>query len=118
MTIKDTEEHREYTLEFTRKTVTQTERAGFELDKLETAPMTMVYLLWWGAFLTHHPYMRKEDADKLLDKFGGITWLANLTNKDGESGVEYLGKLYAVPFDTLADKETEQENPPVVAVEF
>jgi hypothetical protein len=117
MTIKDTEEHREYTLEFTRKTVTLTERAGFELDKMDSAPMTMISLLWWGAFLANHPYMRKEDADKLLDKFGGITWLANLTNKDGENGVEYLGKLYGVPFNTL--KDNEQENPPAVAaVEF
>lgn len=111
-------EGREFTLEFTRKTVVRTERAGLNVNAMDSQPMTMIYLMFWGAFLSHHPRMTQEQTDKILDEqFGGIEGLSSVKNEAGESMIEHLGKLYAVPFSTLAPDE-EEANPPKVTVRF
>lgn len=108
MIITDPEEGREYTLEYSRRTVAKTEQAGLDVNQLESKSMTMVTLLFWGAFLMHHPHMTKEQTDKILfDGLGGL-------NKDE---MEYLGKLYAAPFQTLIASE-DKENPRKMAVKF
>lgn len=98
----------EYTLEFSRKTVAKTEQAGFSMKELESKTMTMLPLLFWGAFLMHHPYMTRDKSDEILfDKIGGLT----------EDEMGYLGQLYAVPFQTLFASE-EKENPRKAAVKI
>lgn len=119
MIITDEEENREYTLEYSRRTVSKVERAGFNINEIESKPMTMVYLMFWGAFLMHHPHMSQEQTDKILDtKFGGITGLAEITNEDGVSMIDYLGKLYAATFKTLGDDEGNEKNPRKMVVKF
>ena len=112
MIITDPEEGREYTLEYSRKTVTKAEAAGLDINKLDSAPMTMVPILFWGAFLMHHPGMRQEDTTRILfDGLGGL--------KSEEA--EYLGRLYAEPFKALVagNDEGKSENPPrKLAVKF
>ena len=104
MIITDPEEGREYTLEYSRKTVAKTEAAGLDVNKMDSAPMTMLPLLFWGAFLMHHPYMKIEDTNRIL--FDGLGGLSN-------EEAEYLGKLYAEPFKSLISGEGEgKENPP------
>ena len=111
-------EGREFTLDYTRKTVAKAERAGLNVNAMDSQPMTMIYLMFWGAFLSHHPRMTQEQTDKILDEqFGGIEGLSSIKNADGETLIEHLGKLYAAPFSTLAPDE-EEENPPKVAVQF
>ncbi len=108
MVITDPDNGREYTLEFSRKTVAKTEDAGLDVNRLDAASMTMIPLMFWGAFLMHHPHMNKEQTDKILfDGLGGL--------KPEE--LEHLGKLYAAPFQTLIVKEDE-ENPRKMAVKF
>lgn len=108
MVITDPDEGREYTLEFSRKTVSRTEQAGFDINQIESQTMTMIPLMFWGAFLMHHPHMTKDQTDKILfDGLGGL-------NGD-EMG--YLAKLYAEPFQTLVANE-ENENPRRMAVKF
>ena len=108
MVITDPEEGREYTLEFSRKTVAKTEQAGLDVNRLEAASMTMIPLLFWGAFLMHHPHMTREQTDKILfDGLGGLN----------EGEMAYLGKLYAAPFQTLIASE-DKENPRKMAVKF
>ena len=70
-----------------------------------SAPMTMLPLLFWGAFLMHHPYMKQEDASRIL--FDGLHGLST-------EEAEYLGKLYSEPFKTLiaGEDEGKAENPP------
>lgn len=111
MTITDPDEGREYTLEFSRKTVTKVEAAGFDANKMDSAPMTMLPLLFWGAFLMHHPYMKQEDANRIL--FDGLNGLS-------AEEAEYLGKLYSEPFKTLisTDDEGVKANPRKMAVKF
>ena len=108
MVITDPDEGREYTLEFSRKTVAKTEQAGLDVNRLESASMTMIPLLFWGAFLMHHPHMTREQTDKILfDGLGGLN----------ENEMAYLGKLYAAPFQTLIASE-DKENPRKMAVKF
>ena len=108
MIITDPDESREYTLEFNRKTVSKTEKAGLIIDNLEDAPMTMIPLLFWGAFQWHHPYMTREQTDKILfDGLGGLT----------KDELTYLGKLYAEPFNALVSPESD-ENPRRMAVKM
>ena len=64
--------------------------------------MTMIPLMFWGAFLMHHPYMTKDQTDKIL--FEGLGGLS-------AEEMAYLGKLYAVPFETLIAQEENAENP-------
>lgn len=109
MVITDPDEGREYTLEFTRKTVSKVEQAGLNINALDSKTMTMVPLLFWGAFLAHHPYMTREQTDKIL--FEGLGGL-------GEQEMAYLGQLYAEPFKTLISDEGENANPRRMAIQF
>ena len=109
MTIVDPDEGREYTLEFSRRTVSKTELAGFDINQLEAKSMTMIPLLFWGAFLMHHPQMTREQTDKILfDGLGGLS----------EEEMGYLGRLYAVPFESLIASEDKETNPRKMAVKF
>ena len=109
MVITDPESGKEYMLEFSRRTVVKTEQAGFDVNCLESKSMTMIPLLFWGAFLMHHPHMTKEQTDAILfDGLGGLN--------DEEMG--YLGKLYAAPFQSLIASEDKEANPRKMAVKF
>ena len=108
MVITDPDSGKEYMLEFNRKSVVKTEQAGLDVNRLESASMTMIPLLFWGAFIMHHPQMTKEQTDKILfDGLGGLN----------EDEMAYLGKLYAAPFQTLISREDEA-NPRKMAVKF
>lgn len=109
MVITDPEEGREYTLEYSRRTVAKTEQAGLDVNQLEAKSMTMIPILFWGAFLMHHPHMTREQTDKILfDGLGGLN----------ENEMAYLGKLYAAPFKTLIAGDDEGANPRKMAVKF
>lgn len=109
MIITDPDENREYTLEFSRKTAAKAEQAGLDISKVDSAPMTMIPLLFWGAFLMHHPHMSKDQTDKILfDGLGGMS----------DQELEYIGKLYAEAFKTLVVTEDEGANPRKMAVKF
>lgn len=109
MVITDPDNGREYELEYSRKTVAKAEQAGLDINALESKSMTMIPLLFWGAFLMHHPYMTKDQTDKILfDGLGGLN----------EEEMAYLGKLYAAPFQTLIASEDEAGNPRKMAVRF
>ena len=108
MIITDPENGKEYTLEFSRKSVAKTEQAGLDINKMDSQSMTMIPLMFWGAFQMHHPYMTREQTDKILfDGLGGLN----------EDELGYLGKLYAAPFESLIASEDES-NPRKMAVKF
>jgi len=108
MVITDPDNGREYTLEFSRKTVSKAEQAGLDINQIESKSMTMIPLLFWGAFLMHHPQMTREQTDKILyEGLGGMT----------PDEMAKLGELYAEPFKTLIAGETEA-NPRKMAVKL
>ena len=109
MVITDPEAGKEYTLEFNRKSVIKAEQAGLDINQLESKSMTMIPILFWGAFLMHHPHMTREQTDKILfDGLGGMS----------ADEMTYIGKLYAEPFNTLVSGEDEGANPRKMAVKF
>lgn len=111
MVITDPEAGKEYTLEFSRKSVAKAEQAGLDVNQLESKSMTMIPLLFWGAFLMHHPHMTREQTDKILfDGLGGMS----------ADEMTYLGKLYAEPFNTLVAGNDEGivTNPRKMTVQF
>ncbi len=109
MVITDSESGREYTLEFSRKTVVKAEQAGLDVNQIESKSMTMIPLLFWGAFLMHHPHMTREQTDKILfDGLGGLS-----ADEMGR-----LGELFAAPFDSLISSEDENANPRKMAVQL
>ena len=109
MIIIDPENGKEYTLEFSRKSVAKTEQAGLDINKMDSQSMTMIPILFWGAFQMHHPYMTREQTDKIL--FDGLNGLA-------EEEMAYLGKLYADPFQSLIATDEEGKNPRKMAVKI
>ena len=110
MIITDPDTGREYTLEYNRKSVVKVEQAGFDVNGIGATSMTMIPLMFWGAFLMHHPHMTKEQTDKIL--FDGLHGL-------DEDELAYLGKLYAEPLKTLvSSKEDSDGNPRRMAVKF
>lgn len=109
MVITDPDAGKEYTLEYSRKSVTKAEQAGLDVNLIEAKSMTMIPIMFWGAFLMHHPHMTREQTDKIL--FEGLGGLS-------AEEMEYLGKLYAAPFETLIASEEEGKNPRKMAVKF
>ena len=107
--ITDPDLGKEYVLEYSRKTVVKAEQAGLDINKLESASMTMIPLLFWGAFLMHDPHMTREQTDKILfEGLGGMS----------PEELERLGQLYAAPFMTLIASEGEEANPRKMTVKF
>lgn len=77
--IKFTYEDKDYTLEYTRRTITEMERKGFDLQEVQNKPMTMLPAMFAGAFLAHHRFVKQDVIDEIY---------AKMTNKE-----ELIGKL-------------------------
>lgn len=89
-------EGKDYTLEFTRRSVKRMEDAGFVADQIGEKPMTMLPTLFAGAFLAHHPFVKQEVIDRIY---------AAMPNKS-----ELVGKLadmYNEPIAALMDDPEE-----------
>lgn len=100
--LKDNSKKKEYTLEFSRDTVRFAESRGFVPDDVDKYPMTKIYEFFFYAFRMHHPKMSRAETDAIIDDWGGIRGIP-----DGV--LERLGQLYAAPFGTLADEESDEE---------
>lgn len=87
---------KEYTLEFTRKSVSQMEKQGFIASEIETKPMSTLPALFAGAFIVHHRYEKKEVIDEIFD---------GMTNREDLIGK--LAEMYNEPILTLV-KEPEK----------
>ena len=89
---------KEYTLEFTRKTVTEMERKGFIASEITDKPMSTLPELFRGAFLAHHRFEKAEVIDEIFSK---------LTNKEDLIGK--LAEMYNEPIMALVE-EPEQSS--------
>ena len=89
---------KEYTLEFTRKTVTEMERKGFVASDVEIKPMTVLPALFAGAFLAHHRFVKQDVIDDIF---------ANMTKKEDLIGK--LAGMYNEPLMTLVEEPAESE---------
>ena len=96
--LKFTYNDKEYTLEFTRRTVTQMEKQGFIAEEVENKPMSTLPALFAGAFLAHHRFEKKETIDAIFEK---------LTNK--EELIGKLAEMYNEPIIALVEEPEENE---------
>ncbi len=88
----------EYTLEFTRKSIETMEKQGFVIGDMGDRPVTMLPMLFSGAFLAHHRSVRKDIIDKIFD---------GLTNRD--ELFQKLAEMYAEPIEALMDDPEVKE---------
>ena len=98
--LHDTENNRDYTLEFNRDTIKFAEQRGFKLEDVDNYPMSKVPEFFWYSFRMHHPSFSLNQAEKLLDRMGGMS----------EPLARRLGELWAVPFNTLSTEDGDEKN--------
>ena len=89
---------KDYTLEFTRKTVTEMERNGFVANDISDKPMTILPALFEGAFLAHHRFAKKDQIQEMFSK---------MTNK--EELIGKLAEMYNEPIAALVEEPEENE---------
>lgn len=91
--ITFTFEDKEYTLEFTRRTVKQMEDEGFVAQEIDSRPMTLLPALFVGAFKAHHRFVKQETIDKIY---------AAMPNKEDLIGK--LAEMYNEPIIALMEE--------------
>jgi hypothetical protein len=91
--IRFEHDSKEYTLEFTRKSIETMERQGFVASDIVDKPMTTLPALFAGAFLAHHRYIKKELVDEIYSK---------MTNK--QDLLSKLAEMYNEPIQALMEE--------------
>lgn len=89
---------KDYTLEFTRRTVAEMEKKGFIASDITEKPMTTLPALFAGAFLAHHRFVKNDIIDNIYSK---------LTKKEDLIGK--LAEMYNEPILTLVEEPEEAE---------
>lgn len=90
-------EDKEYTLEFTRRTIKQMEDEGFVARDIDSRPMTLLPALFAGAFKAHHRFVKPEVIDRIF---------ALMPNKEDLIGK--LAEMYNEPIIALMDEPDEK----------
>lgn len=98
--IHDTENNKDYTLEFNRDAIKFAEGRGFKLEDVDSYPMSKIPEFFWYAFRMHHPSFSLAQAEKMLDRIGGMN----------EEMARRLGELWAVPFTALNPANGDEKN--------
>lgn len=89
---------KDYTLEFTRRSIRQMENAGFVGQEMAERPMTMLPALFAGAFRAHHKDVKQELIDEIY---------SHMTDK--EKLIELLVDMYNEPLEALMDEPKNDE---------
>lgn len=89
---------KKYTLEFTRRTITEMEKKGFIASDITNKPMTMLPALFAGAFLAHHRFVEEKVINDIF---------AKLTNK--EELIGKLAEMYNEPIISLVEDPEKSE---------
>lgn len=91
-------EDKEYTLEYTRRTVAEMEKKGFIASDITDKPMTTLPTLFAGAFLAHHRFVKEDVINNIYTK---------LTKKEDLIGK--LAEMYNEPIMALVEEPEEAE---------
>ena len=97
--INLTYEKKEYVLEYNRQSVKTMESQGFVLEELTTKPMTMIPLLFSGAFIKNHSGkdgVKRKVVDEIFNEISDKTAL-----------MEALMEMYAETLSTLTEDSGE-----------
>lgn len=91
-------EDKEYTLEFTRKSIEKLENQGFRVSEIEAKPVSTLPKLFNGAFLAHHPFVKKDLTDEIFEKM-----------KNKEDLLARLAEMYSEPIVALMEEPEVNE---------
>lgn len=94
--IRFSYEGKDYTLEFTRRTVKQMEGEGFVAAQIDEKPITLLPALFSGAFKAHHKFVKQEVIDRIYN---------SMPNK--EELIGKLAEMYSEPILTLMEEPDE-----------
>ena len=94
-----TYENKEYVLEYSRQSVRTMEAQGFVLNELETKPVTMIPMLYQGAFIKHHKGIKRNLMDEMYEEIADKTGLLSA-----------LMEMYAETLSTLTDDKEDVGN--------
>jgi hypothetical protein len=84
---------KEYTLEYTRRTIKQMEDEGFVARNIDDRPMTLLPALFAGAFKAHHRFVKTDVIDEIY---------AHMPNKEDLIGK--LAEMYNEPIVSLMEE--------------
>ena len=87
---------KDYILEYNRQSVKTMEGQGFVLEELTAKPMTMIPLLFQGAFIKNHRGIKRNLMDEIFEEIGDKTAL-----------MEALMEMYAETLTSLTDDNGE-----------
>ena len=87
---------KDYILEYNRQSVKTMESQGFVLEDLTAKPMTMIPLLFQGAFIKNHRGIKRNLMDDIFEEIGDKTAL-----------MEALMEMYAETLTSLTDGNGE-----------
>lgn len=88
----------EYILEYDRDAVQQIEKLGFSINDIDSKPMTMFPLMFRGAFIKNHKYIKEKEVKNIYDKINKKSELHNRL-------IEMITECYL----SLSDKDTDNE---------
>lgn len=86
-----------YTLEYTRDSVRQLEKSGFSLQGFKDAPFSNLLILFKGAFISQHKFIKDNVVEEM--------WEA-LTNK--EALIEKLMEMYGDTAESFLDEPDDE----------
>ena len=89
-------ENKEYVLEYNRQSVKMMEGQGFVLDEITSKPMTMIPMLFTGAFLKNCKGTKRAKIDEIYDGIG-----------DKMALMEALMEMYSETLSSLTDESGE-----------
>ena len=89
----------EYILEYNRQSVKTMESQGFVLDELTSKPVTMIPLLFSGAFIKNHRGVKRSVVDEIFD-----------TVSDKSGLMEALMEMYAETLSSLTESNDSEGN--------
>ncbi len=96
--IAITHEKNTYELEFNRKSVRMMEGQGFNIDALTEQPVTMIPMLFYGAFSKNHTGIKRNLVDEIYE---------SLPNKSGL--ITALVEMYAETVSSLMEGNPSAE---------
>lgn len=100
-------EDKEYTLEFTKKTIERMEQAGFVIRDAQTKPMSTLPTLFAGAFMARNRWVKQDIIDKIYE---------NLEDKEGL--MQKLIEMYTEQVEALFDEPEPSEKNAVWKASF
>ena len=90
---------KDYTLEFNRQSVRMMEGQGFVLEQISEKPVTMIPMLFSGAFIKNHRGMKRALIDEIYDEVVDKSGLLNA-----------LMEMYAETLSSLTDEKEVEGN--------